>query len=179
MLITFETSGECPVTLDLKALDDEMGNGSEEVLSSVIMLKVAAWAVAWEIALSEVEPGKVFIGEDEIEIGIKGNWMVEVAQLYFYIENLERYQEPNVYFAYLSGNGWEWSDFDNIDDWTDEYSQEYPDDLDDYGRDRMAESEYGLPDHLDAYFDYVKYAEDQLEGYNEYKWKGIKYLFSN
>jgi hypothetical protein len=167
------------IRIDLKAVEQELGDGTWETLSSAIMLKISAWSVAWSNTIASVDPGDLLIDGVDIAISTNGDWIVELAQLFTYLNDLPRYQEPDVYLAYLNGNGWGWSDFDNIDDWTDEFYSEYPDDLDDYGRERMSESEFALPDHLEAYFDYAQYAEDSLDELNKYKWNGTEYLFSS
>ncbi|HEY6021894.1 MAG TPA: antirestriction protein ArdA [Candidatus Paceibacterota bacterium] len=179
MDITFSAAGYDAVSVNVETLERQMGDGTADTLSSVIMLSVASWAVAWGVKVDDVEPGNLIVGGGEVSIGIKFDWMVEVAQLFRYFEDeLSTWQTPDVYLAYLSGQEWDWADFDNIDDWTDEFHSEYPDDLDDFGRERMAECEEGIPEYLERYFDYVKYAEDVIEGYNEYEWNGVKYLFS-
>lgn len=180
MEFTFSSPDRSETKLDVREIERELGDGTWETLSSAIMVKVATWAVAWGVRVDDIEPGNLVLDSDEIEIGGRGDWKVEIAQLFQYFENeLNSYQEPDVYLAYLSGQEWRYVDFDNIDDWTDDFQEEYPDDLEDWGRDRMADMGESLPDHLDVYFDYEKYAEDQLEGYNEYEWNGVKYLFSN
>lgn len=154
--------------------------GSVGELTSRLTAAIGGKLIEWGIEFKTLMPDSVSDGRDEMGISDDGDydWISDAAKLAWYVEHeLSSWHEPHALFAKIRGEGWKWTNFDELNSWEDEYSQEYDGDAEEFGKNWLYETDGDLPDHLQPYFDYEAYGESLLEGYDQQEWGGMTYLF--
>lgn len=168
-------------------LDDLMDNldmvVDMETLHTALIIEIARWSLEHGAPFTDAYP--TYVEDDNgNELWVHGDftsnpeWIKEVAQFAWFIrQEKDSWVDDDLIYAYVNGEDWRYVDFDSLKDYEDNYSQEYDGDAEEFGRNWMYECGEGLPDNLEPYFDYERYGEDLLEGYNQYEWNGNTYLF--
>lgn len=152
-----------------------------ESLTAHIMCDVAIHARRNGVCVSTIYPVSID-GDAETDLfvprdsGWDFEWVSEVAQVFWYLTNVPGADEAQV-FAKLDEE-WKYTDFSRLRKEIEEsFIKEYDGDPEEFAREHMCEAEEGLPDHLEAHFNYASYGEVLVSEYNTYERSGRKFLY--
>ncbi len=184
MILHTAVSGGGWDEIDLEALVKGDNVTDEASAHTALVIKVAQFAISVGVSFDEVKPEHIDDGSGEdLEVSGDDDWVLEVAQLAYLLKaGLDRWDDEDKYYAYINGNGWKWTDFDTLkSDVEDNFHEEVEDDdYEEFGRKQMAERESDpIADHLEKYFDFEQYGQDEADEYNSYEWNGKTFLFNN
>lgn len=187
MLIKIDSLGDSSeAEIDVDEILEEFDISDVESLYSAIVWRVAhhtmkagcepedAWANTFEHEGHELDPhhytGSLDVWKEIAQLCMwlhSGGWNGVEQQEYDYLP----------IFASIQGQHWKFFSFDDIEGEKENYSQEFDGDYDEFGREWMSELGEGLPDNLEYYFDYEAYGRDIIEGYTQYEYENVTYLF--
>lgn len=149
-----------------------------EDMRVALILALAEVAVYNRVAFDAVTPDYVEDNDQndtlKVHVGDDNDWMADVAKLAWYVQ--DDYDEPR-HLAYISNEGWEYFDFDNMRQVDDEFSQEFDGDYEDFAVQELENQGITLPEEVENYFDFRRYGEDQLDSYSVCEWGSVKYMF--
>lgn len=168
--------------VDLSELIELPLCSGEETLQSLIVIKLATWALSLGASVSDVYPMSIFDDNGlELDAGPSDNpdWIEEVAKFAWYVEvGRDNWIDPDQIFAVVDGVGWKWFDFDDMEQSvTDEYRSEFDGDYEDYAIEWMSDTGESIPDHLESHFDFESYGQELVGELSEYKWNDRTFLY--
>lgn len=100
---------------------------------------------------------------------------LEAAQLWWFLDEDSAYEDVTV--AYIENSGWEWVDFDDVEDFHENLFMEY-DDYADVGKYAVDEGFVeSVPDSVYSHIDWDSYGREIAEGYSDTAFNGKSYLF--
>lgn len=166
--------------LDLDDLYDE-SDGTEEDIRTLIILNVAQFAIDRNLKFDQVTPMTIDIDSNELDIDSMGDgWMSEVARLLVHVKSSRHCMPTEALLARIADIRWQCFDFDtDLENLCENlYSQELEGSAEDFGKQYMEETDQGIPEHLEAYFDYEAYGQALIDDYDTADWGYATYLFS-
>ncbi|AWN05158.1 ArdA-like antirestriction protein [Streptomyces phage Vorvolakos] len=157
----------------------------EESFHGALVAKIATWALERGSSFDDISGLTVDDDEgQELEIHNetgenRHSWILEVVQLYMWLNCDKHYCEDEAILARVDDIGWKWFDFDSdLQEAEDMYSQEFDGDYAEYAREYMDGCGESLSEWAEKYFDYEEYGEDLVDGYDRVSWGSREFLFS-
>lgn len=155
----------------------------EESLHGALVAKIATWALENGNTFDDITPMTVDDDDgQELEIhqdsGKPHLWILEVVQLYTWLNCDKHYMPDEALLAYIDDRGWKWTDFDSdLQQAEDEYYTEFDGDYEEFAIEHMSACGESIDSHLERYFDFSSYGEDLVDGFNRYSWGHKEFLF--
>ena len=170
------------VEIDLDATWAEDDVMDEESFHAALVCRIALWALERNILFTDVSGLTVDAdaGQELVITHGDGNtgWILEVVQLYMWLNSDSHYCEDEAILAYIDNVGWDRFDFESdLKTAEDEYRQEFDGDYEDFAKEWMDSMGESLDENLEYYFDYSGYGENLVDGYNKVSWGYREFLF--
>lgn len=159
---------------------------SVEKLFNRMLMDVAAWCITHGITPFDVYCN-TFDGDDEagLDLGMASGsdfygTLLNVANLSWYIMAIPPGVDEARVFALIAYRSPEYFDFDDIKNLVEgDFHGEIEEDVEEWAKRYLEETDQDLPNDLKCYFDYERFGQDVIAGlYVKAEWNGREFLYS-
>lgn len=152
-----------------------------EELHSAVVIEVAKIALAAGTSINNMWLDKFYTSNacEGVDGGKTDNPTVweEVAKLYMWLTDDDNSYDVDPVMAAISDSGWQYVDFDSIEDERENFSQGFDGDYATYAEELSSDLGHDIPLHMQPYIDWEKYGKAIIDGMNAVEWNGKTYLF--